>query len=393
MEKEKGKEARKRGKVKGLYQRGNVWWMVYQDLFGKMHFESTKTPSKREAEYLLACRRKEIKEGKIPEVKKIRNYSFNQLAEEYLQWARTQRAYRDKSNRVKQLAGIFGNYPLRGFTSRLVEQYQIERLQRNKPATVNRILAVLKHMFTKAVEWDMVEEDVLKRVRKVKLIQENNRRLRFLSKEECQALVEACSPHLRPIVITGLNSGMRKGEILGLKWEQVDLRHDFILLGITKNGERREIPINSTLRATLEAIPHGLESEYVFVDRNGNPFKEVRRSFDTALKRAGIQDFRFHDLRHTFASHLVMAGVDITTVKELLGHKNLTMTLRYSHLAPFHKANAVRVLEERIGAVCEDSSDLLDNYLTVEQGCLLESSPKCLFDKRAGEDSNPRPSD
>ena len=393
MEKEKGKEARKRGKVKGLYQRGKVWWMVYQDLFGKMHFESTKTSSKREAEYLLACRRKEIREGKIPQVKKIRHYSLNQLAEEYLQWARTQRAYRDKSNRVKQLAGVFGNYPLRSFTSRLVERYQIERLQRNKPATVNRILAVLKHMFTKAVEWDMVEEDVLKRVRKVKLSKENNRRLRFLSKEECQALIEACSPHLRPIVITALNTGMRKGEILGLKWEQVDLKHGFILLDITKSGERRELPINATLRATLEAIPHGLESNYVFVDRNGNPFKDVRRSFSTALKKVSIQNLKFHDLRHCFASHLVMAGIDITTVKELLGHKTLTMTLRYAHLAPSHKVNAVRVLEEKIGGTGGNSSDLLDNYLTVEQPRLLESSPKCLFSKRAGEDSNPRPSD
>ncbi|MHC4196901.1 MAG: site-specific integrase [Planctomycetota bacterium] len=226
----------------------------------------------------------------------------------------------------------------------------------------------------------MVEEDTLKKVRKVKLLKEPPGRLRFLSKEECQALIEVCSPHLRPIVVTALNSGMRKGEILRLRWEQVDLKHGFILLDITKNGERREIPINSTLRATLEAIPHGPKSEYVFVDRNGNPFKDVKRSFRTACRRAGISDFRFHDLRHTFASHLVMGGVDITTVKELLGHKTLTMTLRYAHLAPSHKVNAVRVLEEELGTAIEDSSDLLDVYTTFAQKNQPTPSHKSLQD-------------
>ncbi len=248
-----------------------------------------------------------------------------------------------------------------------MEEYQVKRLEYNTPATVNRMLAILKHMLRKATDWDMVEEDILKRTRKVRLLKEPPGRLRYLSKDECQALIGACISHLKPIMITALNTGMRKGEILGLRWEQVDLKHGFILLDVTKNGERREIPINSTLRATLEAIPHGLESEYVFVNRNGNPFKDVKRSFHTACRRAGISDFRFYDLRHTFASHLVMGGVDITTVKELLGHKTLTMTLRYAHLAPSHKVNAVRVLEEELGTVTEDSADLLDSYMTVEQ--------------------------
>lgn len=159
----------------------------------------------------------------------------------------------------------------------------------------------------------MAGKDALERVRDIEFLPENNRRLRYLSSEECQALVEACAPHLKPIVITALNTGMRLGEILGLKLEQVDLKHGFILLHRTKNNERREIPINPTLRGTLEAIPHGPESEYVFTDRNGRPYKSVNNSFPSACKRVGIQDFRFHDLRHTFASHLVMAGVDIAT--------------------------------------------------------------------------------
>lgn len=347
-------------KVKGLYKRGNIWWLCYQDPFGVMRYESSKSISKKDAEYILACRRKDVREGKTPEVKKIKNHSFKELAESYLIWSKPQRAYQDKARRVKQLVDVFGNYALRSFTTRLIEEYQAKRLEYNKPATSNRMLTIIKHMFRKAADWDMVEEGVLKRIAKVKLTPEHNTRLRFLSKEECQALVNACNTHLKPIVVTALNSGMRKSEILGLKFEQVDFRHQFIFLEITKNGKRREIPMNSTLRATLEAIPHSPESEYVFTDRNGKPFKDVKRSFKTALRKAGIADFRFHDMRSTFCSHLVMAGVDLTSVKELMGHQSLNMVMRYAALSPSHRADAVKVLDKRLWDDSEDTSDLLD---------------------------------
>ncbi len=191
----------------------------------------------------------------------------------------------------------------------------------------------------------MASEETLKQVRKVKLCKLNNKRLRFLTVEQCQKLIECCQPHLKPIVITALHTGMRRGEILGLKREQVDLEHGFILLEITKNGERREIPINTTLEYLFKDILENAKSEYVFTDKDGNPYKEVKHSFSTALKKAGIRDFRFHDLRHCFASHLVMQGIDLASVKELLGHKSLTMTMRYAHLAPGHKRKAVNILD------------------------------------------------
>jgi integrase len=163
-------------------------------------------------------------------------------------------------------------------------------------------------MFTKAVEWDMVEEEVLKRIRRAKLLEENNRRLRYLSKEECNAIIQVCDKCLKSVVITALNTGMRKGEILSLKWDNVDLRHGFILLEKTKNGERREIPINETLRATLSGIVRRLDTPYVFYNaETGTRYVNLHKPFQTALKRAKIKDFKFHDLRHTFASHLVMA--------------------------------------------------------------------------------------
>jgi integrase len=145
------------------------------------------------------------------------------------------------------------------------------------------------------------------------------------------------------------NTGMRRGEILGLTWDQVDLKHGFILLEVTKNGERKEIPINGMLRTTLQGLTRHIDSPYVFWQgENGNRYKAVTRSFKTACTKADIKDFHFHDLRHTFASQLVMAGVDLTTVKELLGHKSITMTLRYAHLAPSHKAKAVDILDQQL---------------------------------------------
>lgn len=205
-------------------------------------------------------------------------------------------------------------------------------------------------MFNKVVEWEMVDEDILKRIRKVKPLRDDGKRLRYLSKEECQALVNACDTHLKPIAITALNTGMRRGEILGLKWdEHIDLKHGFILLNKTKNGERREIPINDTLRSVFQGLTRRLDVSYVFYDPiTGNPYQDVKRSFKTALKKVKIQDFHFHDTRHTFASHLVMAGVDITTVSRLLGHKSLTMTLRYAHLAPAHMQKAVNILDNAL---------------------------------------------
>lgn len=343
--------------VRGMYKRGNVYWISYAGLDGKVVRESSKSTKYKDAEALLIKRKQTIKDGKQPDIKRIANHTFRELAADYVKWAERQRGFKEKKSYVKGLVASFGHYPLRRFDTRLLEQDQTNMIQNGKkPATVNRRLATIKHMFTKAVEWDMVEEEVLKRVRRVKLLEENNRRLRYLSREECSALIAACDSHLRPIVITAVNTGMRKSEILKLKWDNVDLQHGFILLDRTKNGERREIPINETLRETLAVPfqgtkdqPRRIDVPYVFYDpKTGNAYQDLKKSFNAACRRAGIKDFRFHDLRHTFASHLVMAGVDITTVKELLGHKTLTMTLRYSHLAPSHKVKAVDLLNDTL---------------------------------------------
>jgi integrase len=248
------------------------------------------------------------------------------------------------------LLSVFGEIQLKGFTTALVDQLQTDLINKDyKPASNNKILTILKHIFSKALEWELITDDTLKRIRKVKPLRFENSRLRYLSINECHSLINACDNHLRPILITALNTGMRKGEILSLKWDNVDFRHNRILLDKTKNGERREIPINETLRITLQGLTRRLDLPYMFFDSaTGKPYQDIKRSFSTALRKAGIKDFHFHDLRHTFASQLVMAGVDITTVSKLLGHKSLKMTLRYSHLSKGHLDNAVNTLDNAL---------------------------------------------
>ncbi|MGD0274706.1 MAG: site-specific integrase [Syntrophales bacterium] len=345
--------AEKKKYPKGIYQRGNLLWLRYAGLDGKIVFEPTGTDKLKNAEIQLHKRKAEIASGKQPEIIRIKNYSFRELADDYVKWAERQRGFEKKVYVIRQLVAEFGHYPLRRFDTRMIEQFQTERLQKgHKHATVNRHVATLKHMFTKAVDWNMVEDGTLKRIRRAKLLEEDNRRLRYLSTDECRVLINACPPHLRPVVITALNTGMRKEEILSLKWDNIDLKHGdngFILLDRTKNGQRREIPINTTVKETLNGILRRIDLPYVFYDpKTGKRYGNIQRSFTTACKRAGIKDFHFHDLRHTFASQLVMSGVDLTTIKELLGHKTLTMTLRYAHLAPSHKVRAVDILDSTL---------------------------------------------
>lgn len=330
--------------AKGLYRRGSIYWMSYKDSYGEIQRESTGKTERSDAEFVMMQRRKEIADGELPDIRRT-NCKFAELAREYDNTVQIQKGYRSKKTFIRQLQEKFGNLYIRNIDTRKVERWQTTLLKTSKPATANRKLACLKHMMTKAVDWNMASEDMLKQVRKVKFVKERNRRLRFLDVEECQRLIGCCSPHLRPIVITALNTGMRRGEILSLKWEQVGLKHGFISLEDTKSGEGREIPINDALKSVFDGIPHSIESVFVFTGRDGDPYKEIKRSFSTALRKAAIYNATFHSLRHTFASHLVMNGVDLTTVKELLGHKSLNMTLRYSHLAPEHKTKAVKVLD------------------------------------------------
>jgi integrase len=152
------------------------------------------------------------------------------------------------------------------------------------------------------------------------------------------------APYLRDFVVIALNTGMRKGEILSLKWSQI--RNGFIYLDRTKTDEARQIPVNADLEEYLKSIRRRqqLTSQHVFSDGHGGFIKDIKTAFRSALTRAGINDFRPHDLRHTFASHYLMRGGSLKGLKQILGHKEIKMTMRYAHLSREFVKEEIQIL-------------------------------------------------
>lgn len=149
--------------------------------------------------------------------------------------------------------------------------------------------------------------------------------------------------YLKPIIITALQTRMRRGEILNLKWENIDTEQNFIELLETKSGKARKIPISPTLNNVFKNIKR--TSDFVFVNPKTNqPYIDLKKSFPTVIERAGIKDFRFHDLRHTVATRLVEKNIDLSVVKDILGHSKITTTQRYAHPVPQRKLEAITIL-------------------------------------------------
>lgn len=336
-----------KGRIYQKIKNGN-WYVDY--FFNGRRVRQMIGPSKKLAQAVLSKRLTEVAENKHLDVKKEQKIKFKDFAHTYLETHAkpNKRSWRTSDEKyLRNLIPVFGENFLYEITPEAVERYKAQRKEKVSVASVNRDLALLKCMFNKAIAWGYASDNP---VRKVKLYKENNWRIRYLEKEEIEKLLAASPFTLRAILIVALNTGMRKSEIQNLKWNDVNYERGYITLYQTKNGEKRFVPINKSVREALLSIRKNPEGAYIFCGKDGQPFN-FRKSFETALKKSGINGFRFHDCRHTFASHLVMAGVDLNTVRDLLGHKTLGMTLRYSHLSPDHRARAVEVLGNKIGTV------------------------------------------
>ena len=329
----------------GVYKREKIW---YIDFYANgRRIRERVGPNKRMAETALKKREVQVAENRFLEIRgKTEKITFTVMAESYLKTysePNKKSAWRDQIS-INHLTSYFGKKFLHEITPEDVEKYKAKRRKEVSGSTVNRELACLKHIFTKAVKWKKVKKNP---TLEVKLFKESGKRVRYLEKEDIVRLCESCSDWLRPIVLTALNTGMRRNEILNLKWRDIDFRRRIIYITDSKVG-KREVPLNDLLFKVLLRVRKNEKSPYIFCHKNGKPRKDIRDSFKLGLKRAGIKDFHFHDLRHTFASHLVMSGVDLKTVQELLGHRTIEMTLRYSHLSPDHKRAAVNALGNRI---------------------------------------------
>ena len=233
-----------------------------------------------------------------------------------------------------------------------VAEYKADRKSKPKAngkplavATINREIALLKKMFNVAVDWGYLEYNP---ILKAKIEKENNRRERYLTDEEMSRLVDAASDHLRPILIVALSTGMRRGEILSLRWADVHVRENYIHIEKTKSGKPRNVPLNRRIIEALAGLSR--ESEFVFYNpETDNHIQDVKRTFKSCCDKAKIKNLHFHDLRHSAASAMIRKGIDIVTVKEILGHADINMTMRYVHPAPEDKCRAVEVMGNILG--------------------------------------------
>jgi len=234
-----------------------------------------------------------------------------------------------------------------------VEAVKLRRAQKVSKSTVDKDLAVLKAFFNWCISRGLA---VTNPVRPVKLFREDNSRLRYLSRDEYDGLLKAArtittSPYLEDKIVLAAHTGLRRGSLFNLKWDQIDLAHRVMRIPRTKSGRTLSLPLNATALAILEKLfeKHSAECAYVFPHKSGpkegEPVQDIKNGFHAALELAGIQDFTWHDLRHTFASWLAMKGASLRSVGELLGHQSMKMTMRYAHLSPAFLSAEVSLLD------------------------------------------------
>lgn len=332
----------------GLVKRGNMWWMsfMYQ---GQQVRRSTGTADKRLAEAILGQVKVQMVEGRFFDKSHAHERTLTELLDRYLSEHAVRRAnYRRELTSVKTLKAFFGTPTLDHVTPKRIVAYKNQRYTDGvKPATINRELATMKKAFNLARrEWEWCTDNPVCRV---SMERENNTRDRWLTLDEETRLFNAASPWLRGLMVFAIHTGMRMGEILGLTWAGVDLFRRTVTVFKAKNGERRTIPLNQTALDLLKhkAGSRSLDMELVFQSEAQTRLNasNISRSLHLALKKANMTDFHFHDLRHTCATRMVQAGVDLYKVQRLLGHKSPIMTQRYAHHCPESLRDGVEALD------------------------------------------------
>ncbi|OHB72360.1 MAG: hypothetical protein A2W17_00640 [Planctomycetes bacterium RBG_16_41_13] len=333
-----------------MFKRGGVWWTCirYED---KKVQKSLETDDRRLAQAIEAKIRAEIAEGKFFDKPVGQSKTFKDMMEKFMQEhapkvsKNMQKSY---ASSLKHLATFWGNSKLSDIKPKLISEYKVLRKNKGiKPATINRELAMLSKAFNLAVkEWEWIRDNPVSRVPKEK---ENNERDRWLNAEDEKRLLENSLSWLKDIIIFDLNTGLRQDELLSLQWSRVDLFRKIIIIQESKNGKPRTIPLNQIALDILmeKSKRRNLKSDLVFLSNMSTKIDRhnLRRAFNIALDKTGIQNFHFHDLRHTFATRLAQRGIDIYKISKLLGHQDIRMTQRYSHHCPDSLRDGVQILE------------------------------------------------
>jgi integrase len=340
-----------------------VWWIRYADADGDIHRE--KVGGKGAAIKLYQKRKTQVLQGeKLPELTKKRVVKFSEIADDALKYCEAHnQGHKFDAYRIGRLKAKFGDYRAEIPIEYLRQWFDDQKWE---PGTCNRYKSTLSLAYRLAMENGKAKNNP---ARLLKRKREDNGRVRFLNqftplKTELEYLKPCTDEETRFRAVirkrfpthmhefdVALHTGMRPSEQYNLTWDRVDLVRKLITLPKTKNGKTRHIPLNSIVAAIFQGLFDCSSGQgRVFVTKDGVPLKGYKHWFDDVVKEAGIKEFTWYCLRHTFASRLVMAGVDIRTVAELMGHKTIQMTMRYAHLAQQHKQDAVERLVEAVAA-------------------------------------------
>jgi integrase len=351
-----------------VFKKQGVYWIDYY-VNGRRKRERIG-PDKRLAETVLRKRKVEIAEGKFLERQRPITTTFDELAEAYLQWiapdipkgipARKRSWKSGDVYAIGKLRAYFGGKRVTEIDPVLVEQYRawrqstISRLGHPvKPATINRELACLRHMFNVAIKGLLVLKGGVPTVNPVtaaKMGAEHNERDRVLSVDEFDRLHQGAADWLKPILLVAYHTGMRKGEILTLRWGQIDLKRGTIRLRSvdTKTGEGRIVPMNQAIRALVAERAQGIGQAPVFVNpETGKPYSthSIAHAFQRACRKAEVKHATFHDLRHTFVTNARRAGIDYFRIMAITGHKTMAVFKRYNLVDEADLRQAMRQMD------------------------------------------------
>jgi integrase len=334
------------------------FYIIYKDFLNRLRREKigwlSEGYSAQFAENIRAERLRTLRHGEELPKKQL---TFDDIATRYLEWSKNnKRTWKDDYYEYSKLKPFLGDKKLREISPFLLEKLKNDLIRKNlSNSSVNHYLAIVRQIFNKAIQWNLFTG--VNPVTRVKKLSLNNRRVRFLTQEEVMNLLNETKKHskqLYEICLISLQTGMRAGEIFNLRWQDVDFNNNILNITDPKNNEARQAYMTQTIKEILQAKEPKEADAYVFKDTKGNKIKEVSNTFKRIVKKLGfnegITDVRnkvvFHTLRHTFASWLAINGTPIFTIKELLGHKDIKMTMRYSHLLPSTKREAVENVEK-----------------------------------------------
>lgn len=339
----------------GLYrQKGSSFWNYRFSFKGRRIFGSTKQRDKRLAQRVFDHERAAYILGKKTD--EIKPVKLGELIDDYLQFSKLHnRSHKDNVSLSKSVLKFFGKETMAfDVTPEQVEKYQTFRKGMKvynrenakrfvSGSKINREVSFLRAVFSRGIKNGKVKGNPVSSVR---FFRETERaRTRYLAFDESERLLKLCPSDLQRIVLIALRTGMRQTEIMQLCWKDIDAITNQLLIRKSKSGKPRFIPLHPDVEEMLKTLPR--TSEFIFPNRHGGPGiwdGALRFAWEEAMERAGIEDFRFHDLRHTVASHLVLKGASLQVVAEILGHADLRMTQRYAHLSPEFKATAIALL-------------------------------------------------